>query len=105
MDIFNKKRIKDLETEVKRLRDVESEKNELKHMLNNVERELKTVLKLKEYIPEDCIPGIYCEACEFAKRYRYENWGFFNNRATLFSGTICGKAESCKNFVQREIKE
>lgn len=105
MDIFNIKRVSELEHEVDRLRHVEREKDELKSMLAKAESELRLVLTLKDAVPEDCTPGHYCEACEFAKDYWYYNYGYYHKSNTAIRGIICGKGSSCKNFIQKELKE
>ena len=104
-DIFNRKRIAMLEAELNGLRKVRDENSELKHILDEAERELKLVLSLKDAAPEDCAPGLYCEACEFAKKYYYHAWVYHTSRNTMITGITCGKGESCQHFIQKEIKE
>lgn len=105
LDIFNRKRVAELEAGLRDLEKVRDENSELKSMLVKAEHELKLVLTLKDAIPEGCTPGLYCEACEFAKKYYYHSWGYRANRNTMITGTICGKGESCQHFIQKEIKE
>lgn len=105
MDIFNRKRVVELEARLRGLEDVRRENDELKSMLRRSESELKLALALKNSIPEDCNQGQYCEACTFAKKFNYHTYGYFSGHETLISGIMCGKGESCKNFIQKEIKE
>ena len=105
MDIFNLKRVEELEREVERLRNVEKENDELRRSLSSAEAQMRGLLGLKDDIPEDCTPGSYCNACEFATHYHYHNWGYYTGRNTTITGIICGKANVCKNFIQKEIKE
>lgn len=105
MDIFNRKRIAELEARLRCLEDVKRENDELKSMLRRAESELKLSLALKDIIPEDCNQGRYCEACAFAKKFNYHAYGYFSGHETLISGIMCGKGESCKNFIQKEIEE
>ena len=51
LDIFNIKRVEELEKEIDRLRRVEREKDELKSMLAKAESELRLVLTLKDAVP------------------------------------------------------
>ena len=103
MDIFNRKRIEELEY---RLKGIEDENDRLRTALDNAEDHINLLLKLKSDIPEDCKPGEYCKVCAFAKEYGYRNRvaGFKVDRSCDYysSGYICRKAVGCKNFIQKE---
>ena len=98
MDIFNTKRVKELEEKVRTLQD---QKDIIQANLMHTENTLKEVLALKDMIPDDCVKGSYCQACEFSKQYtayRYDLYG----PTEISTGYICTKGQSCKNFVQKE---
>lgn len=105
MDIFNRKRVEELEAEVKRLRHIELERNNYREELRSTERELERVVNIKDTIPDGCTPGSYCRACEFVKPYYYSNYVFSAGHHTVVAGYICGKGELCKNFAQKEIEK
>lgn len=104
-DIFNRKRIEMLERELNVLRNVRNENHELRTQLDDAESRIRRILKLKESMPADCVMGNYCEACSFGKKYYYHQFSLYTQRNTTLSGILCGKGESCKNFVQREIED
>lgn len=107
MDIFNRKRVEELTLELERLRDVERERDEYKRLLATAEADLQKVLQLKQQIPEDCVPGAYCEACEFNRAYWYHYYSYlggpYDSHDRVIRGNICNKANVCKNFIQKEI--
>ena len=107
MNIFSRvSRVKELETEVKRLQEIEQERDRYRKQLFKAEEDLREVLTLKENIPKDCHPGAYCRSCDFSKRYYY-GYNVFTGRYspdhhTTITGYMCNKANICKNFVQRK---
>jgi len=70
------------------------------HELQNDYMYLK--MKLDEYVglfentPTGCKVGPWCKACEFGKHFVFYN--SFCQEDELY---YCGKAEACKNFVQK----
>lgn len=106
MDIFNRKRVSELE---KDLRDIESENDRLRRALEDAESTISHLLRLRDSMPEDCVPGTYCQACEFAKKYVYHNYvsGYRFDRCyeTILTGCVCAKGEICNNFIQKKIEE
>jgi hypothetical protein len=103
MDIFNLKRVEELERELTS----EKRKNEeLQLQLDYAESSLKNVLEIKETIPDGCFPGEYCRACEFSKDYYYDSYIYlYLVHNTSIRGTLCNKANVCPNFTQKEIKD
>lgn len=101
MDIFNLKKVEALEDELDELERkfarVKQERDRLEFELNCSTTALKDIQDMQATIPEDCIPGEYCRACEFVKSY------FYHNRHALVTGYTCGKGQSCKNFIQKEV--
>lgn len=102
MDIFNKKRVEELENELKRLKNVERDLDQYKELLAEAERDLANCLNVKSQLPEDCTPGDYCKACEFSKEYYYRHYSYRTHDA-IFKGHLCNKANVCKNFTQKEV--
>lgn len=89
-------------------RDVElnfivKERDELRKELTNTEKKLEETRQiinqyrtLDDATPSDCKRGSWCKGCEFVKT-------IFERNGRIYSETyFCGKAESCKNFVQKE---
>ena len=96
MDIFNTKRVAELEKEVRELKD----KNEkLEAHLSSTNDHLSYILEQKASTPDGCIPGEYCRACEFVKPYYHHDY------YTLIEGFLCGKGESCSNFIQKKVED
>lgn len=106
MDIFNRKRVEELECELKRLKAIEVERNSYRDCLIQAENDLKKILKEKETLPNDCVPGPYCKACEFVKKYDFDYFvygGLYShNHHSIISGYYCGKGGVCNNFIQKE---
>lgn len=98
--MFNRKRVEELEYELDL---VKVDNNRLKTALTTAESHISQLLTLRDNIPEDCTPGSYCAACEFSRCY---NVGIWDDQYHDYwkSGYICNKANSCKNFIQREVK-
>lgn len=105
MNIFNLKRIEELESDLKGL---EAENQRLRSALSRAESNISHLLTLRDNIPEDCTPGSYCAACEFSRVYHVGIYasGYKSDRCHDYRnlGFICTKGESCKNFIQKEIK-
>lgn len=92
-------------------RDVElnfivKERDELRKELTNTEKKLEEAREiidqyrcLDDATPSDCKRGEWCKGCGFNKEIisRDRIWG--GTKISYF----CGKAESCSNFVQKEI--
>lgn len=95
MDIFNKKKIAELEKD-------NSRKDQKIHRLEDELAVLKIKLsEIQQYAnttPTDCIRGEWCKACEFCKSFYVLNYPIYQGN-TIY---ICGKGESCKHFVQKE---
>lgn len=102
MDLFNRKRVAELE---KKLRDSELQNSIYSTKVAELRAALEEASELEETIPEDCVKGPWCKACEFAKVIEYdESYGTypykFNTTKTMY---VCGKGASCKNFVQKNV--
>lgn len=110
MDLFNVKRVEELERELaKTKRELEytkEENNSLKFNLNRMENDFNAAINAKANIPKDCVPGEYCQACEFVKEY-YKYYSSYNYATKLrhsneVTGYICDRANVCKNFIQKK---
>ena len=103
MDIFNKKALEKLEAENKKLKE---EKDALIDKLAEVTTKFEVMGELKESEPADCKRGPWCKACEFVKTYHYSEYipgGYMRpGFTTLRTAYMCGKGDSCKQFVQKE---
>lgn len=98
MDIFNCKRVAELEEE---LAEVKHSRDKYMTMAADLKVKLEEIGKLNETIPEDCEKGPWCKACEFVRTFHYnEYYGYGNYKVNV--AYTCGKGKSCKNFVQRE---
>ena len=93
MDIFNLKKVRELEYELER---VQRERDQFMRDLDFNTHLLEELLEVKAALPTDCVPGPYCKACEFSKAYGYSYYGNWT------IGHFCGKSQSCKNFIQKE---
>lgn len=98
MDIFNRKRVEELEKE---LEYTQKELDKYKDKLIYANKQLEEVSELQETIPEGCTKGPWCRACEFVKTYRYDTVSGFGHRYFY----ACSKGKSCENFVQKEIEQ
>ena len=107
MDIFNKKRVEELERELKKLKTVEDENNRLRSQLDKAIMDFKFATTLKQEMPDDCTPGTYCKACEFGKEcfhnYHVYTGGYSASYNSSVSFYICTKGETCTNFIQKEV--
>lgn len=100
MDIFNIKKVEELE------RELEKAKRRIdgyRHDLSVAEDHIKHLTKIKESIPERCTPGDYCRACEFGKEYFYHSYNY--GYETTITAYLCNKGNSCPNFVQKKVDE
>lgn len=98
MDIFNRKRVAELEA---KLRDTERERDKYISKVAELAVKLDVISKLEDSKPEDCTKGPWCKACEFAKTIHYNPSGInhWTNQDAYYG---CSKGESCKHFVQKE---
>lgn len=106
--MFGFKRKYNAMVETLKQRDIEinflvNERDALKEELSTRKKELKEAREiieryrvLDDAAPVDCKRGPWCKACEFVKPMR--TYHGMISREDYF----CGKAESCKNFVQKE---
>ena len=79
------------------IREKDRKISHLEAQVANYRMKFEDMQKASESIPVDCTPGEYCKACAFSKSY------FFRDRCgDLEKVHFCGKAGTCKNFVQRE---
>lgn len=69
-----------------------------------LEKRLKAFHAAEDGTPSDCKRGTWCKSCEFRKALhipRKAIGGFvMSGYDTVY---FCGKGESCKNFVQKEV--
>lgn len=100
LDIFNRKKVRELEEELVRTR---SECNKYRNFSVHLENKLDEISRVSDNTPEDCKRGHWCMACEFGKVYHYlESFDFSTSIKTRNQIYVCGKAESCQHFVQKE---
>lgn len=103
MDIFNHKKVEDLE---RKLEGIEYENRRLHRELYRSTKDFQAILKLKNSTPTDCVPGEYCKVCEFGKhvfnRYYASSYTIYRNSydATV-SGYVCNRGNICQNFIQK----
>lgn len=102
MDIFNREKVKRLENE---LTNVKIERDQYERESRRLRAMLEEVTRLKEDIPPDCITGPWCAACNFNRPFHIIDYfgspGYLDHMIdTVY---VCNKAESCKNFVQKEV--
>lgn len=101
MDIFNRKRIEQLEI---KLHQTERERDKYLRETIELKSKLEEISKLIDTIPKDCTLGPWCKACEFSRQFHISSYCGYGNFGTE-TITICNKGESCKNFVYKEIEE
>ena len=101
---FAETRINDrLKKELKKTRDercrIQSDYTILRDSFSAAKEKLDDISEYHDSIPDDCIRGQYCEACEFGKIY--------HTRSALISKTfaVCTKGKSCSNFIQKKENE
>lgn len=98
-----KEKIRELESVIDDLNQEISELNNkitnYKDAVKGLEADIDSITKLKDATPEDCKQGEWCKSCEFAKVYWSRSY-CSNGLWRITSRYLCGKGESCKNFVQ-----
>lgn len=106
MDIFNARLVdRDyIENLEKKLRETECDRDMYMSKVAELSDKLAAVSELEETIPEGCTKGPWCKACEFVRTFHYTmSYGRnFSSKEIIYA---CSKGESCKNFVQKEIKD
>ena len=100
MDIFNRKRVEELEKE---LEYTQKELDKYKDKLIYIKKQFEEVTELQETIPEGCTKGPWCKACEFAKEITYVEHYHGIGFCSSITAYVCSKGKSCENFVQKEI--
>lgn len=74
-------------------KEIDELKNERQHLINTI----SDITRANYTTPEDCKRGEYCRACEFGRPLPItRGYGVWQEIV------VCGKAETCKNFVQKE---
>ena len=48
--------------------------------------------------------GPWCKACEFVKEFTHYEY-FLTGSIPIATGYVCGKGETCINFVQKKIEK
>ena len=98
--MFNKKKIEELNKiieykndEIKRLENRLLRKEERIHTLEIDLEHCKCAISTT---PHDCTRGPWCAGCEFVKEVAVSHGGYISYIH------LCGKAESCINFVQKK---
>lgn len=98
--MFNRKRIEELqktigsqELEIRKLDTIINSKNEEIIKLHQM---IDEITALKDKLPEDCVPGLYCESCKFVKEYHHPEH-FYTK--TYY---VCAKSGACPRFIQKE---
>lgn len=98
--MFNRTKIKDLERKLidrdDTIHKLESIIDDRDFTISKLKLTIEEITKLKDKIPEDCIPGSYCRACEFAKKYRLSKNMFSENFY------VCAKSGYCSEFIQKK---
>ena len=101
MDIFNKKKVKALEQELVKVR---RERSEYLDRLNTLELKFNEMGKLEESIPESCVRGPWCKACEFVRTFHYiERYSYGCGGTSV--AYVCSKGKSCEQFVQMQEED
>lgn len=98
MDIFNRKKVAE---QARIIEDLERKNHNLIDENAELKMKFDEMSKLQESIPTDCVRGPWCKACEFVKTYHYvDHYGL--GRFNTVTAYVCGKGNSCTNFVQKE---
>lgn len=100
MDLFNRKRVAKLE---EKLRDSERLVDLYRNKVAELLAALEETSELEETIPEDCVKGPWCKACEFVKAIHCSEPHSIITFGTMKTMYVCGKGTSCKNFVQQNV--
>ncbi len=95
MDIFNLKRIEELEQQ---LEAANRELADLRMWKSIQIGKFEEMAILKEVTPDSCTRGPWCKACEFSKTYHYTD-GWYGN---VYDVLFCNKANVCKEFMPKE---
>lgn len=101
LDIFNRKKVAELE---KKLAASEKNRNDLLCQVASYKKRFEELGEFEESIPEDCVRGPWCEACEFVKTFHVTRYYGFGH-SQIETAYICGKGKSCNNFVQKKYEE
>lgn len=101
MDIFNRERVAELE---RKLAVAERDRDKYRVRLSDLENTLERVSNIEDTIPEDCKKGSWCKACEFARVFHYREDAAYMGYITD-TVYVCGKGESCQNFVPKNMKD
>ena len=89
-----RKQIQELQAQLEQKEKVLNTKTE---RIAELEKKLVEYFKLNDATPSDCKRGSWCAACEFAKHIGIrKSFGYVET-------FMCGKADSCQNFVQKEF--
>lgn len=102
MDIFNRQRIAELES---KLHETEQDRDRYISKAAELEMKLREISRLEESIPEGCEKGPWCKACEFCRTFHYTGGISLSGYRSMNVIYTCSKGESCKNFIQKEIKD
>lgn len=97
MDIFNRKRVKELE---EKLHEAKRDRDKYIFKAKALTEKLEAIAELKESIPADCTKGPWCKSCEFVRTFHdayKDRYGNYYSEPFY----VCGKGESCKNFVAK----
>lgn len=98
MDIFNRKKVEELE---RKLFDIELENKSLIEHNAHLATTIETITEYVDATPTDCVRGEWCSACEFGKKFLYkEIYGAGHYQWT--TKYICGKGKSCPTFIPKE---
>lgn len=100
MDIFNRKKVAELE---KKLKEAEEMNSDLKRHLESAEYEIRDLVNQNETRPNDCVTGKYCNACVYAKKYEYESY-IYGGRHAIIDGIMCLKGQVCPNFIYKNTE-
>ena len=98
MGIFNRKKVAELQKTISELR---AERDRYKISTESLERKFEALGELEEAVPDGCVRGPWCKACEFVKTFHHIEYVGFCQRKTV-TAYACGKGKSCTNFVQKE---
>ena len=101
MDIFNRKKVAELQRTISELR---AERDRCRINTEALERKFAALGELEEAVPDGCVRGPWCKACEFVKTFRHVEYVGLCERVNV-TAYACGKGKSCTNFVQKELSE
>jgi hypothetical protein len=96
MDIFNRKKLAELQNTISELR---AERDRYKMCTAELESKFEKMGELEETVPDGCVRGPWCKACEFVKTFHHVEYVGFGQHTTV-TAYACGKGKSCSNFVQ-----